>query len=204
MHKPSWWAKGLLFENCTCQLLCPAHVSFKQRCENDRCHGHWAVHIETGRFGDISIQDRNVVILFESSVLMYDGGWTERLYLDERADGPRAVGHRGDLLRNRWRALGNPRTVCGDPARDSVRAGALRGRRRENAYERPRRVRDGCRATARAKRYRPRDSVKPVQRHPRFGTHPRSGHDNVHRRESRFLDQGDPRSPFELLVGRRG
>ena len=88
MHQPSWWTKGLLFENCTCQLLCPAHVSFKQRCENDRCHGHWAVHIETGRFGDISIQDRNVVILFESSVLMYDGGWTERMYIDERADWP--------------------------------------------------------------------------------------------------------------------
>ena len=38
-----WWGTGLLFENCSCQVLCPAHVSVKQRCTHERCTGHWAV-----------------------------------------------------------------------------------------------------------------------------------------------------------------
>ena len=83
-----WWARGLLFENCSCQLVCPAHVSFKQRCENDRCIGHWAVHINEGQFGSVALEDRNVAVVFESSVQMYEGDWIQRLYIDERASGP--------------------------------------------------------------------------------------------------------------------
>lgn len=36
-----WWVNGTLFENCNCQLLCPAHVSFKQECDEDPCRGFW-------------------------------------------------------------------------------------------------------------------------------------------------------------------
>lgn len=43
-----WWAKGLLFENCNCQVVCPGHVSFKQLCTHERCLGHWSIHIEEG------------------------------------------------------------------------------------------------------------------------------------------------------------
>ena len=88
MTAPHWWVRGVLFENCSCQLICPAHVSFKQRCENDRCVGHWAVHIANGSFDDVAVADLNVVVLFDAPVLMHDGGWTQRLYLDERASEP--------------------------------------------------------------------------------------------------------------------
>ena len=83
-----WWARGLLFENCSCQLVCPAHVSFKQRCENDRCIGHWAVHISKGQFDDVALSDLNVAVVFESPIKMDSGDWIQRLYIDERANGP--------------------------------------------------------------------------------------------------------------------
>jgi hypothetical protein len=81
-----WWAKGLLFENCNCQIVCPGHVSFKQLCTHVRCLGHWSFHIEEGKFGDVSLDDLNVVILYDCPQQMFEGGWTELIYIDERAD----------------------------------------------------------------------------------------------------------------------
>jgi hypothetical protein len=81
-----WWARGLLFENCNCQLLCPAHLSFKQRCQHERCVGHWAIHIDQGRYGMLSLDGLNAFIASDSPQLMISGGWTQAIYLDERAD----------------------------------------------------------------------------------------------------------------------
>ena len=85
---PHWWAKGLLFENCSCQLLSPAHISFKQTCENDICVGHWAIHVTEARFGDTVIHDRDAVVVFEAPIQMYEGNWIQRVYIDERASEP--------------------------------------------------------------------------------------------------------------------
>ena len=88
MAFPNWWAKGLLFENCSCHLLCPAHVSFKQRCDGSGCVGYWAAHIAEGRFDGLPVDGLNVAVLFESPVVMFEGNWRQRLYIDERANGP--------------------------------------------------------------------------------------------------------------------
>jgi hypothetical protein len=81
-----WYAKGLLFENCNCQLICPAHVSFKQKCTHERCTGYWAIRFNEGTYGDIPLAGLCVVILYDTPQRMYEGGWTEALYLDESAD----------------------------------------------------------------------------------------------------------------------
>jgi hypothetical protein len=81
-----WYAKGLLFENCSCQLVCPGHFSFKQLCTHDPCIGHWSIHFEEGRYGSTPLTGLNAVILFRSPRLMISGGWTELFLLDERAD----------------------------------------------------------------------------------------------------------------------
>ena len=82
----NWWAKGLLFENCNCQLICPAHVSFKQNCTHERCTGYWAIRFEEGAYGDVPLRGLGAVVLFETSQRMYEGGWIEGIYLDENAD----------------------------------------------------------------------------------------------------------------------
>jgi len=83
---PKWYAKGLLFENCNCQLICPAHVSFKQKCTNERCTGYWAIRFNEGHYWDIPLTGLCVVVLYDAPQRMYEGDWTEALYLDESAD----------------------------------------------------------------------------------------------------------------------
>lgn len=83
---PQWQAKGLLFENCNCQLICPAHISFKQNCTNERCTGYWAVRFDEGEYEGIPLSGLCALILFETPQRMYEGGWTEALYLDKSAD----------------------------------------------------------------------------------------------------------------------
>lgn len=85
MTVPAWWAQGLLFENCNCQLLCPGHLSFKQLCEHERCVGIWALAFEDGGFGDTPLGGLNAAVLFDTPRHMIAGGWTTALYLDARA-----------------------------------------------------------------------------------------------------------------------
>ena len=72
----------MLFENCTCQLLCPAHVSFKQKCEGEQCFGYWGVRFEEGRVGEFDIHPQNAAVLYQSPPSMFEGDWTFQLYLD--------------------------------------------------------------------------------------------------------------------------
>ncbi|MBI5443000.1 MAG: DUF1326 domain-containing protein [Deltaproteobacteria bacterium] len=80
-----WNAAGLLFENCTCQILCPGHMSFRQNCTYERCVGHWSIHFEKGRYGEIPLGGLNAVIVFDSPQQMFAGGWVQGMYLDENA-----------------------------------------------------------------------------------------------------------------------
>jgi hypothetical protein len=85
MAEPRWWAKGLLFENCNCQLLCPAHVSFKQLCTHERCFGHWAIHFDDGGYDETALAGLNAVVVYDSPQHMIVGGWTTAFSIDERA-----------------------------------------------------------------------------------------------------------------------
>lgn len=81
----NWWAKGLLFENCSCQLVCPGHIHFDQLCTHERCRGYWAFRFEDGRVGGASLAERRAVIAFDSPQRMIDGGWTQVMFVDEGA-----------------------------------------------------------------------------------------------------------------------
>ena len=83
---PRWQAEGLLFENCNCQLVCPAHISFRQRCTHERCVGNWAVHFSTGRFGAVPLDGLNAIVLWDSPQVMMSGGWRALFLVDETAD----------------------------------------------------------------------------------------------------------------------
>ena len=78
-----WHASGLLFENCNCQVVCPGHVHFSQSCTNERCIGYWAIRFDTGSFRDVGLGGCKVVITYDAPQLMIDGGWRQRIILDE-------------------------------------------------------------------------------------------------------------------------
>ena len=80
-----WWANGLLFENCSCQLVCPGHMHFDQLCTHERCLGYWAVRVDEGQFGPVALAGAKAVIAFDSPQHMISGNWTEVLIIDEAA-----------------------------------------------------------------------------------------------------------------------
>jgi hypothetical protein len=79
---PAWWARGLLFENCSCQLVCPGHLHFSQACTHERCVGYWAIRVDDGRFGDVSLAGTRALVAFDAPQRMIDGGWTEVVIVD--------------------------------------------------------------------------------------------------------------------------
>ena len=82
----AWWAgRGLLFESCNCQVVCPGHVHFSQNCTHERCLGYWALRFDEGRYGDTRLDGVRAVVAFECPQLMIAGDWTEVLLIDEKA-----------------------------------------------------------------------------------------------------------------------
>ncbi len=88
-----WTASGLLFENCSCQLVCPGHMHFDQLCTHERCNGYWAIRFDRGDFGGIPLAGVKAVIAYDSPQHMISGGWTEVIIVDSAAtsDQRRAV-----------------------------------------------------------------------------------------------------------------
>ncbi len=81
----NWWARGLLFENCSCQLVCPGHLHFEQECTYDRCLGYWALRVDEGTFDTVSLDGVKAVVAFNSPKRMLDGGWKQRIIIDSAA-----------------------------------------------------------------------------------------------------------------------
>ncbi len=82
---PRWWAKGLLFENCCCQVVCPGHVHFDQLCTLERCNGYWAIRVDEGEFDGVRLDGLASVIAYDSPQHMIQRNWTEVLIIDETA-----------------------------------------------------------------------------------------------------------------------
>ena len=83
-----WWARGLLFENCSCQSVCPGHVHFDQLCTYDPCVGYWAIRFDEGEFGEVRLDGLGAVIAYESPRHMIEGNWIQVILIDERASDP--------------------------------------------------------------------------------------------------------------------
>jgi hypothetical protein len=85
MATANWWAKGLLFENCNCQLVCPGHLHFSQLCTHERCLGYWAVQVESGDFDGVPLAGLKAFLAFDAPRHMISGNWTEVVIVDEAA-----------------------------------------------------------------------------------------------------------------------
>ena len=81
----TWYARGLIFENCSCALVCPGHMHFSQNCTHERCKGYWALRFDEGTFGDVSLGGTRALIAFDTPQRMIDGGWSQTIIIDEGA-----------------------------------------------------------------------------------------------------------------------
>ena len=81
----AWFARGLIFENCSCTLVCPGHMHFSQNCTHDRCKGYWAIRVDEGELGGVSLVGTRAVVVFDCPQRMIDGDWIETIIIDESA-----------------------------------------------------------------------------------------------------------------------
>lgn len=82
----SWQLEGDLLDMCNCELLCPCHVSFRQKSTYDICEGLWVANIERGAWNQLSLDGLRVMVTFHCpSPVMYEGDWTAVLYIDQQA-----------------------------------------------------------------------------------------------------------------------
>ena len=82
----SWHAEGDLLDMCNCELLCPCHVSFRQKSTYDVCEGLWVANIEKGMWNQVSLDGLKAMITFHCpSPIMHNGNWTSVLYVDDEA-----------------------------------------------------------------------------------------------------------------------
>jgi hypothetical protein len=83
---PKWWIKGDWFDVCSCNIPCPC--GFAQAPTNNRCEGVMAYHIRAGAYGDLRLDDLNVLVLatFEGNAWAKEKPATIGIFMDERAD----------------------------------------------------------------------------------------------------------------------
>ena len=65
-----------------CQIVCPGHFHFTQKCTHDRCVGYWGIEVEDGIFGATSLAVGQGRIVYDAPQKMADGGWVVTTYID--------------------------------------------------------------------------------------------------------------------------
>ena len=60
-------------------------MHFSQNCTHERCKGYWALRIDEGTFGGVSLAGTRAVIAFDTPQRMIDGGWLQTIIIDESA-----------------------------------------------------------------------------------------------------------------------
>ncbi|WIM09185.1 DUF1326 domain-containing protein [Enhydrobacter sp.] len=85
-----WELSGDYFENCNCDVVCPCLVSagppMTARPTQGVCDVALAFHVDSGKYGDVSLDGLNVVVVAHTPGAMGEGNWTLAAYVDQRAD----------------------------------------------------------------------------------------------------------------------
>ena len=107
----SWKASGLYFEACNCQSVCPCYSANAPT--YGFCEGNCAWHITQGRYGEISLDGLNVILVQRCDGHMRHTPWKCWFYFDDRATGEQfdalrqifttpGVGHLGTVFGSLW------------------------------------------------------------------------------------------------------
>ena len=84
LPSPSWKIEGDYFEGCNCDVICPC--IFLADLDEGFCDVIPAWHIKKGNFGNIGLDDLNVVAFFHAPGNMLTGPkWKVAMYIDQRA-----------------------------------------------------------------------------------------------------------------------
>ena len=84
MSLVDWEIQGVEFVNCSCDCGCPCQ--FNSLPTHGYCRAHTFVHVERGRYGDVTLDglDWGILAMWPGPIHLGDG--TFRVVVDERAD----------------------------------------------------------------------------------------------------------------------
>lgn len=86
----SWRLTGDYFENCNCDVVCPCLFSpgpqLSAKPTTGDCKVGFAFHVDRGRYGKLSLDGLNAVVMIYAPGAMGEGNWSAAVYLDSRAD----------------------------------------------------------------------------------------------------------------------
>ncbi len=84
---PKWRATGDWFDVCSCDIPCPCE--FAQPPTNDRCFGVLAYHIRDGHYGEVALNNLNLILVAQFEGNLWAGqarNLQMGLFLDARAN----------------------------------------------------------------------------------------------------------------------
>lgn len=83
----AWRLTGQFIETCSCTMLCPCWFGVPELAIQDQgwCATAAAVRVQEGEADGVSLAGQTVVIAFDFPDVIFNGGGTGRLYLDQRA-----------------------------------------------------------------------------------------------------------------------
>jgi hypothetical protein len=84
MSFTEWEFEGVEFVNCNCDCGCPCQ--FNSLPTHGHCRAHTFVHVERGRYGDVSLDGLNVGIVASWPGPIHMGNGTLRAVVDARGD----------------------------------------------------------------------------------------------------------------------
>jgi hypothetical protein len=79
-----WWMRGVEVANCNCALGCPCQ--FNALPTHGNCCAHTFVHVEEGRFAEVSLDGLNWGILLSWPRAIHQGEGTCMAVIEERAN----------------------------------------------------------------------------------------------------------------------
>jgi hypothetical protein len=79
-----WTLNGTVFIACNCDWGCPCN--FNARPTKGHCEGGWTWHVQTGRVGDIALDDLNFSVYVKWPGAIHEGNGEALILMDERAD----------------------------------------------------------------------------------------------------------------------
>jgi hypothetical protein len=86
MATPSWHVSGQYYETCSCDFVCPCIPGgLAVMPTKGTCTVAMAFQVESGRFGDVSLDNLGFVVLGMTPEAMGNGNWQVGLVVDERA-----------------------------------------------------------------------------------------------------------------------
>ncbi|MEE9549295.1 MAG: DUF1326 domain-containing protein [Candidatus Binatia bacterium] len=86
MAENKWQLSGDWFETCNCDYFCPCLPSkLAARPTKGVCYVAGVYHVKDGRFGNISLDGLNFVVVVSTPGPMGEGNWTVGLIIDEQA-----------------------------------------------------------------------------------------------------------------------